>query len=132
MPRGKAKTHPDSPTNQGPSSGANSKMDAVRQALNSLGFDAKPPALDDYIRQHFGMVIQHNMISSYKSQLKAKPKKGGKGGRRGRPPAAEPTPPSDEVLTERQRVSFKDLDEVKNLAGRLGIAKLRKLVEVLS
>ncbi len=106
-------------------------MDAVRQALNSLGRDAKPPALDSYIRDHFGMSIPHNMISSYKSQLRSK-KKGGKGGRRGRPPASESAKAVEAVAEERQRVSFKDLQEVKNLAGRLGIAKLQKLVEVLA
>jgi len=130
MPRGTAKHNPDSTAGQGTTTGAPSKMDAVRQALNSLGRDAKPPALDSYIREHFGMSIPHNMISSYKSQLRSK--KGGKGGRRGRPPASESAKTMNAVAEERQRVSFKDLQEVKNLAGRLGIAKLQKLVEVLA
>jgi hypothetical protein len=131
MPRGKAKHNPDSTAGQGTTTGAHSKMDAVRQALNSLGRDAKPPALDSYIREHFGMSIPHNMISSYKSQLRSK-KKGGKGARRGRPPASESAKAVEAVAEERQRVSFKDLQEVKTLAGRLGIAKLQKLVEVLA
>jgi hypothetical protein len=122
MPRGKAK--PDS-TNPDASTGAASKMDAVRKALASLGYGAKPPALDDFIRKNYGLEIPHNMISSYKSQLKAA-RKGGKG-RRGRPPAANGV--SKDVGGN---VSLKDLQEIKTLAGRLGISKLRKLVDVLA
>jgi hypothetical protein len=73
------------------------------------------------------MEIPHNMISSYKSQLKSTRKKGGKGGRRGRPPAAQ-----SDGKGVGGNVSLKDLQEVKTLAGRLGISKLRKLVEVLA
>jgi hypothetical protein len=124
MSRGKAKHDPANPEASG---GAASKMDAVRKALANLGFGAKPPALDDFIREKYGLVIPHNMISSYKSQLKSKPKKGGKGGRRGRPPAGNSV--GKEVGGN---VSLKDLQEIKTLAGRLGISKLRKLVEVLA
>jgi hypothetical protein len=131
MPRGKARHDPDNNSGQGTTSGAKSKMDAVRQALNSLGRDAKPPAIDEFCQREFGMSIAHNMISSYKSQLNAKKKKGK--GRVGRPPSAGTAGGEEgQVAEERQRVSFKDLDEVKSLAGRLGIAKLRKLVDVLS
>jgi hypothetical protein len=124
MPRGKAKHDPSNPN---ASTGAASKMDAVRKALANLGYDAKPPALDEFIRDKYGMEIAHNMISSYKSQLKSKPRRGGKGGRRGRPPAT-PTVGKDFG----GNVSLRDLQEVKTLAGRLGISKLRKLVEVLA
>ncbi len=128
MPRGKANQNPDDPMNGTTSTGTPSKMDAVRQALASLGYDAKPPALDKFIRETFGLTIQPNMISSYKSQLKSKPKKGGKGGRRGRPPLSESAVPKEVG----GNISFKDLHDVKTLAGRLGISKLRKLVDVLS
>ena len=128
MPRGKAKQNPDGMAAQGTTTGANSKMDAVRKALKNLGRDAKPPALDGFIREHYGMTIPHNMISSYKSQLRSKR---GRKGRRGRPPGADSAKVVDAVAEDRQRVSFKDLQEVKTLAGRIGIAKLQKLVEVL-
>src|SRR6516225_9932861 len=81
MPRGKAKHDPANPHSAG---GAGSKMDAVRKAISNLGFDAKPPALDSFIREHYGIEIPHNMISSYKSQLKAQSRKGRRGGRHGR------------------------------------------------
>ena len=126
MPRGRPRLNPDDATNGTPS-GTPSKMSAVRQALAACGAEAKPPALDKWIRDTYGLVIQHNMISSYKSQMKSKPKKG-KGGRLGRPPASESAPAKVAGGT----ISFKDLHEVKTLAGRLGISNLRKLVEVLS
>ena len=129
MPRGKAKSNPDSaPSEHENGSKTPSKMAAVRLALGTLGYDAKPPALDDHIRKTWGLEIPHNMISSYKSQLKGKLKKGGKGGRRGRPPAGESSVSKDAG----GNISMKDLQDVKSLAGRLGIGKLRKLVEVLS
>ena len=131
MPRGKAKSNPDSaPSEHEHENGSKtpSKMAAVRLALGTLGYDAKPPALDDHIRKTWGLEIPHNMISSYKSQLKGKLKKGPKGARRGRPPAGESSASRDVG----GNVSLKDLQDVKSLAGRLGIGKLRKLVEVLS
>ena len=77
MPRGKAKSNPDSaPSDQENGSKTPSKMAAVRLALGTLGYEAKPPALDDHIRKTWGLEIPHNMISSYKSQLKGKLKKG--------------------------------------------------------
>jgi hypothetical protein len=121
MPRGKAKHHPANP--DAPLS-ANSQMDAVRQALGVLGYDAKPPALDGFIRDKFGMSIKPNMISSYKSQLKAKRKKG-----RGRPPGPAANGATKEVGGN---VNLKDLQELKTLAGRLGVEKLRKLVDYLA
>jgi hypothetical protein len=118
MPRGK--------TNPQPTGGAESKMDAVRKALSSLGFNAKPPALDNFIREHYNLTIPHNMISSYKSQLKSQSRKGRRG-RRGRVAAGNSM--SKDLGGN---VSLKDLQEIKTLAGRLGISKLRKLVEVLA
>ncbi len=128
MPRGRPKQDPSNPASgDGPS-----KMGAVRQALDSLGYDAKPPALDQFIQEHFHVVIPHNMISSYKSQLRSKKKKG-KGGRRGRPPGSGAVAAiSSPVKESSSTVTMKDLHEVKMLAGRLGISKLRKLVEVLA
>jgi hypothetical protein len=119
MPRGKTKPSP--------TGGAESKMDAVRKALSSLGYDAKPPALGNFIRENFGLTIPPNMISSYKSQLKSQTRKGRRGGRRGR--AAAGNAMGKDLGGN---VSLKDLHEIKTLAGRLGIAKLRKLVEVLA
>jgi hypothetical protein len=118
MPRGKAKQDPDNP-------GAPSQMGAVRQALESLGYDAKPPAIDEFVRNNFKMTIKPNIISSYKSQLKAKHKKGA---RRGRPPGSG----SNGSKEASDNVNLKDLQDLKTLAGRLGVAKLRKLVEYLT
>jgi hypothetical protein len=127
MPR--AKTNPDQASDPGAASGSVSKMSAVRQALAALGFEAKPPAIDRFIQDSFSLSIPHNMISSYKSQLKAEAKKKGK--RRGRPPgsgaAAAVEAGSKPAIGG--NVSWKDLEEVKSLTGRLGKEKLRKLVD---
>jgi hypothetical protein len=125
MPR--AKTNPDSGSASGSASGGVSKMSAVRQALGALGFEAKPPAIDKFIQDSFHFSIPHNMISSYKSQLKAEAKKKGK--RRGRPPGSGAAVEANAKPALGGNVSWKDLEEVKSLTGRLGKEKLRKLVD---
>src|SRR6186997_2025814 len=58
------------------------KAQMVRDAIAALGKDAKPVAIQAYVKDAGGPEIPTVMISSYKSNMK---KGGGKGGRRGRP-----------------------------------------------
>ena len=57
------------------------KAQMVRDALEALGKDAKPAAIQEHIKAAGGPEIPTVMISSYKSSMK---KKGGGRGRKGK------------------------------------------------
>jgi hypothetical protein len=133
---------PHATSSQPPTTGGVTKLEAVRQALESLGVSAKPRTLDEYIRQRFGIVIPHNMISSYKCVLKAQAKSRRRPklrSRVGEPqaasgPARPPVTPLELQVAKSLSgdVTLEDLEFIKGLARRLGRAKLQQLVEVLS
>lgn len=54
------------------------KSDAMRQALAKLGNDAKTSDLQEYVQKHFGIEMDLNTTSAYKSSLtkKTKPEAG--------------------------------------------------------
>jgi hypothetical protein len=113
--------------------GGLTKIDAVKRALSELGRDAKPLAIKDHVKSRFGIDISADVASNYKKQLKkAKP------GRKpaGRKPAAKPqakaaAPKSAPVLST-AGVSLQDLGTVKELVGRVGVATLRTLIDLLA
>jgi hypothetical protein len=94
-----------------------SKMEAVRRALGRLGSDAKPLAMKKYIHDAFGIDMDPNMISSYKSSVNKR--LAGQSGlmRRGRHGAGG-------------SFSLQDVQAVKQLTERLGADKVRELAEL--
>ena len=108
------------------------KMEAVRQAMNSLGYDASPSEIQRHIKDNFGVDMSANMISSYKSTLRSKAGLVGRRKKRGRPrkvaagatSVAAPVSSHDAVL-------WKDIRTIKDIAGRMGKKGLRDLVELL-
>jgi hypothetical protein len=123
MPRGKAKQQADSQTTE-QAGAAPTKMDAVRQALEELGKKAKPPQIQTFIREHFGITMPPNHISSYKSSL-LKKKRGRRRGR-GRPAEGQPAAHPADGLT------LRDLRAIKEMSDRIGAQRFRELVELLS
>lgn len=123
MPRGKpnAEQGADPRTN---------KMEAVRRAMDSEGYDASPLAIQKFIKQNFDVDMSANMISSYKSTLRAKKGLAGRRKKRGRPKkvASEAAAPA---ATFHDAVPWKDLRTIKDIAGRIGKKNLRELVEWL-
>ena len=123
MPRGKpnAEQGADPRTN---------KMEAVRRAMDSEGYDASPLAIQKYIKTNFDVDMSANMISSYKSTLRAKKGLAGRRKKRGRPKKvgadSAPTTAAAHVM-----VPWKDLRTIKDIAGRIGKKNLRELVEWL-
>ena len=105
------------------------KMEAVRQALDSLGYDAQPLAIQEFVKDHFNQDMNANMVSSYKSSLRRKAGLKGRRRKRGRPAKTEalaaPAP------TFHDGVQWKDIRAVKDIAGRIGVKGLRELVELL-
>lgn len=89
-----------------------SKAQGVREAMANLGADAKPQAIQDYLKQHHGIEMDATMISSYKSN---ELKKGGKVGRSGK---------SGNIID--------DIGTIKGLLKKHSKGELISLIEALS
>src|SRR6516162_281932 len=104
------------------------KMEAVRQALNSLGYEASPADIQQFVKDKFGQNMSPNMISSYKSSLRSKAGVKGRRRKRGRPAKTET---SAAPATFQDGVPWKDIRAIKEIVGRIGVKGLRELVELL-
>jgi hypothetical protein len=98
------------------------QVDMVKDALQELGGNAKPLAIQEHIKSKFNKELSTTLISNYKSVMKRKA--GGKhsaatgnGRRRGRPPRAS-------------GIHVEDLETVQALVRRLGAENVRRLVAV--
>lgn len=101
---------------KGKGSGVN-KSALVREALDALGLDAKPIAIDAYIKEKHNVEVPKAIISSYKSSYKAKT---------GKPAAAKRGPKA-----AAGGIQIEDLAAVRGLVSRLGAAQVKELVDVL-
>jgi hypothetical protein len=100
-----------------------SKMEAVRQSLSELGADAKPLEIKDHLKSRFGITMEPNMISNYKSMIKSGGSKSSLIRRpRGRPASAGAAGGG---------FSIEDIQAVKEVADRIGADKVMKLAAVL-
>lgn len=109
------------------------KMEAVRRAMDGLGYDASPSDIQKYIKANFDVDMGANMISSYKSTLRSK---AGLAGRRrkkrGRPKKTDGATTSTAApVSFHDAVPWKDLRTIKEIAVRIGRKGLRELVELL-
>ncbi len=109
----------------------NNKMEAVRQAMKALGFDASPSEIQTYIKDNFDVDMNANMISSYKSTLRSKAGIAGRRKKRGRPKKAIATTHDSPSVSYHDAVPWKDLRTIKDIAGRIGKKGLRELLELL-
>jgi hypothetical protein len=129
--RKKAGDEPQPPTtgngNEAAGTPAN-KLEAVRRALDELGEDATPKDIQRHVQERYGMAMTPEHVSTYKSSLLRKRK-----GRRGRKPKGEGAPaPAPSAARGEAAISLRDLRALKELADRLGGAKLRELAELVS
>jgi hypothetical protein len=90
-----------------------SQMSMVRTAMEDIGNDAKPLAMQAHIKGKFGTELPANIISNYKSQIKRKAGVSGSG--RGR----------------RAGLQVEDFETIRNLVDRLGADQVRRMVEVV-
>ncbi|MGH7172055.1 MAG: hypothetical protein ACRELG_17410 [Gemmataceae bacterium] len=104
-------------------------MEAVRRAMDSEGYDASPLAIQKFIKDNFSVDMSANMISSYKSTLRAKKGLVGRRKKRGRPKKVDAVVPTSAPAHD--AVPWKDLRTIKDIAGRIGKKNLRELVEWL-
>jgi hypothetical protein len=103
------------------------KMEAIRRALAKLGNKAMPLEIQGFIKTNFGVEMTTQAISVYKYKLV---KKKGKPGREPQVVGAtyEPTPKA----AMHEAVSFKDMRLVKEISNRLGPARMRELVALMT
>jgi hypothetical protein len=105
-------------------------MEAVRRAMDSLGYDAQPLEIQKFVKDNFGQEMTANMVSSYKSSLRRKAGLKGRRRKRGRPAKTEAVAaPAAAVFHD--GVQWKDIRAVRDIAGRIGVKGLRELVELL-
>jgi hypothetical protein len=103
------------------------KAEAIRRALAKLGKKAMPAEIQDFIKTHFKVEMTTQVISVYKSKLlKKKGKPGRKPKEAGAVGEAAPKP------VAHGGVSFKDMRTVKEIRNRLGPARMRKLVALIT
>lgn len=103
---------------KGKGSGVN-KSALVREALEALGLDAKPMAIDAYIKEKHNVEVPRAIISSYKSSYKSK----------SGAPASKRGPKSK--AAGGGGIQIEDLAAVRGLVSRLGAAQVKELVDVL-
>jgi hypothetical protein len=111
-----------------------SKIDGVKQALASLGANAKPLAIKDYLKTKLGIEISADVASNYKKTLAKRAKKGR---RKSSAKAAAPAPkkvatPTAPKGTAPTGIALKDIETLKDLVGRVGAPSLRTLIDLLS
>jgi hypothetical protein len=123
MPRGR-------PNKDQSSDPRKNKMEAVRQAMSSLGMDAAPLDIVRFVKENFGQDMSPNMASSYKSGIRARA--GIKGRRRrGRPRKGDTVSAAASPPRLKDAVPWKDLRTIKDIANRIGKKELRELVSLL-
>jgi hypothetical protein len=112
------------------------KMEAVRQAIARLGWEAKPKQIQKHIRRRFGIEMTADHISTYKGDLA---RKAGRGKAKPAPVAASATretapkaPAAAKPRTESGAIPLKDILAVKELVGRLGARPLHTLIDAFA
>ncbi len=114
------------------------KKDAVRKALEAMGQDAKPAALKPFIKDHFGIEMTPEHITTAKGEILR-----GKAGKdkmaaakkpvAPKQPAARPQEPQAAGASQaRNGITLQDLQTVKDLVGRVGPDTLRSLIDLLA
>ena len=125
------------PTGQAPQT----KMDAVKRALTTLGRKAKPTQIRAWVRSQFGMDLSNDLISTYKGEILHK--KGGKGKKTAAAKkeqtgaTAKPAPAAKAALRPAAgkataAISLDDLRVVKGLLARVGADGLKGAIDLLS
>ncbi len=99
-----------------------SQVDMVKKALEELGADAKPLAIQESIKANFGKDLPTTIISNYKSVLK---RKGGGAAVSVAAGRGRPTRGSGSIHLD-------DLEAVRGLVSKLGADQVRRLVDVLA
>jgi hypothetical protein len=137
---------PTSPTSGGAAKppAVLTKMDAVKQAQAKLGEDAKPLAIQKYVKHELGIDVSTDVISTYKQEIAKKAKKGQAGAKPKGPANGKPAPVASAAARETTpkapaavkpaagAIPLKDILAVKELVGRLGAGALHTLIDAFA
>ncbi len=99
------------------------KTQMVSSAMDALGEDASPSAIQPWIESQYGLQIDKQMISSYASQIRKK--------RRGIT-VANDTSAVVRVAGSPDTVSMRDIGVIKGLIDQYGAQNLVSIIKVLS
>jgi hypothetical protein len=113
--------------NKSAAAGGISKMEAVRRAMNELGFDATRTDIQKFVKERFDADLSLDVISTYKADIARKAAK----------PASKPGPktapaPTRQSNSEPGGIDLADIQAVKALVARVGAANLKALIDVLA
>jgi hypothetical protein len=119
--------------------GGMTKLDAVRQALAALGGDAKPLAIQAYLKDRLGMEVKTNLISVYKKDLARRAAAQGTAAKKGKAKEeagddralVQPKPPAAGGGKE-AGIPLDDILYVKGLVGRFGPDQLHTLIDAFA
>lgn len=108
--------------------GGITKIEGVRQALAALGTDAPRGDIQKFIKDHFGLEVHPDHISSCKGEILREKKK------------KKPVTAKQPVVKKEQApksaaahsVSLDDIESVKHLVERVGADSLKKLIAMLA
>ena len=118
------------------------KMEAVKRAMDSLGRDAKPLAIQSYVSDHFNIEMTTAHVSDCKKKLLKRapgsntltPRKK-RAAPRPHAPSAHPAPPPQADGGPRRHagaVLLEDVLTTKELLDRVGAERLRTLIDGLA
>ena len=93
----------------------------VRSALEELGPDAKPLAIQDNIKTKFGKELSTTIISNYKSNMKKNAGGVKKKGGPGRPPKSATA----------GSIAIQDIEALKALVEKMGAASVKALLSIM-
>ncbi len=111
------------------SAAVENKTEAVLRALEVLGPDAKPLAIQQFVKDQFGVEIATKVISVYKGKLAKGRRKRGRPARKAKETAVAASAPKAGGNAE---VTIKDLRAIRELRERVGAGRLRELLELLA
>jgi hypothetical protein len=101
------------------------RKEAVRQALGTLGKDASRSDIQKFIKDKYSFEMNLDHISTCKGEIQKE-----QGHKKTVAQKAEPKPlasaPPD------SGISLKDIEAVKDLVERVGVASLKQLIDVMA
>jgi hypothetical protein len=102
------------------------KMEAVQRALGEMGRDAKPLAIQAFVKDRFGVAISAATASQYKKVLAERARK------RGRPKKAASPARERAAAAPAAGIPLDDILYVKGLVGRFGSEQLHTLIDAFA
>ena len=125
MPKGKKNpAGPQGGANGRTAGGRINKMECMRQALVTLGNDARPLEILGHLKKAFGLTMSTKMISTYKGNIL-------KNQARRSAPMRSPVVMAVAPAPARRAGGIDDARAVKELADRIGPEEVRDWLDVL-